>query len=186
MAASVKSIFRRACNGDRCFYCPFLILALGAAFDCSALAQPSPSFYRTDYLLHNSIYAASGLVIADLNNDGKLDFAVGAGQGINVALGNGDGTFQPFTSFIPSGSGVNGTSVLASAAADFDGDGNIDLVLYSVAGIVILPGKSDGTFGPGHLITSQQLFPTFIPFLQLLGIADLNHDGRPDLVLLVV
>ncbi len=185
MAASEKRIFRQTRNSDRPFYFPFLILTLLVSFHSAALAQLNPAFYRTDYLLRNSIDQSSGLVIADLNNDNKPDIVLGAGQGINVALGNGDGTFQPFTNFIPSGSGVNAASVLASAAADFDGDGNIDLVLYSSAGIVILPGKGDGTFAPARLITSQAFSLPPIPFLQLLKAADLNHDGRPDLVLLV-
>ncbi len=167
------------------FY-PLLLLPLGTAFQCSLIGQPRPVFYRTDYLLPSSIDQASGLVIADVNNDGKPDFVVGAGQLINVALGNGDGTFQPFTSFVPSVAGLNGGTALASVAADFDGDGNIDLVLYSAGGVVILPGKGDGTFGAARLIASQAFSLPPIPFLQLLGVADLNHDGRPDLVLLVM
>jgi uncharacterized protein (TIGR03437 family) len=89
--------------------------------------------------------------------------------------------------FVPTGGGVNGSWTLSAAAADFDGDGNIDLVLYNTngPGFIILPGTGDGTFGSGALTSSQGFPPPQFPILtQLLETADLNHDGHPDLVLL--
>jgi uncharacterized protein (TIGR03437 family) len=185
MAAFGETIVRRGCGCDRRFRCPFLILAVTALLAHPALAQPSPLFYRTDYALDAGDRARAGLVIADLNNDGRLDLAVGAGNGmIDVALGNGDGSFQRFTSFLPTGAGVSSAAVLSSAVADFDGDGNMDLVLYLGNGVVLLPGKGDGSFGPGRQILSQNSFSPPDPSTQLLEVADLNHDGRPDLVFL--
>jgi uncharacterized protein (TIGR03437 family) len=167
---------------------PFPILALTAALACSALAQPVPLFYRTDYSINYGQFGEQGsVVIADLNNDGKPDFAIGGGRGIAVALGNGDGTLQPVMNFVPAGGGVNGSWTLSAAAADFDGDGNIDLVLNNTNGLgfIILPGNGDGTFGSGALTTPQGFPPPAFPILtQLLETADLNHDGYPDLVLL--
>jgi FG-GAP repeat len=84
MIAFENRIFRRVCNVGPRFFCPFIILAL-AAFECSAVAQPNPAFYRTDYLLHSAIGQTSGLVVSDVNKDGKLDVVVGAGEGINVS-----------------------------------------------------------------------------------------------------
>jgi uncharacterized protein (TIGR03437 family) len=179
-------ISRQASSGSRH---PSLlaILAFATALAGPVLAQPGPGqiaplFYRADYLLDNGVDAgASGVVIADLNNDGKLDYAIGAGYGIDVALGNGDGTFQPFKSFIPAGGGISLDSELSSAAADFDGDGNIDLIMFLGNGVTLLPGHGDGTFGPGRLITS---LPVVCSCLSngVLQTADLNHDGHPDLV----
>ncbi len=168
---------------------PLAILALAAALDLTSPAQTMPNFYRTDYLINYGEFGESGaVVIADLNNDGKLDFAIGGGLGIAVALGNGDGTFQPPSTFVPAGGGVNGSWTLSPAAADFDGDGNIDLVLSDTnghSGFIILPGKGDGTFGSGRLTASQGFPAPMFPILtQLLQSADLNHDGHPDLVLL--
>lgn len=178
MACSGKAIFRRACA--RHFACPFLFVAFTTILSRPAMAQPRAFFDRTDYGLDFVVSQSTGLVIADLNNDGKLDFAVGAGYGIDVALGNGDGTFQPFTSFIPVGGGLNPGASLSSAVADFDGDGNMDLVLSSSGNVVILPGKGDGTFGPGRVIT-QAPFTGGVYGVQA---ADLNHDGHPDLAFL--
>jgi uncharacterized protein (TIGR03437 family) len=155
------------------------MLALTVALVQLVSAQPAPLFCRIDYQLDFGIGPGTNLVIADLNNDGKPDFVVCAGYGIDVALGNGDGNFRPLASFIPSGSGVNASAALASIAADFDGDGNLDLVLYSESGIAILPGRGDGTFGPGRRITTPSL-----PAAGQLQVADLNGDGRPDLVVL--
>ena len=182
MARFGKTMFRRACGCVRHFCCSFLILTFTAVLAHPALAQTSALFTRTDYGLDFGTSLSTGLVIADLNNDGRLDFVVGAGYGIDVALGNGDGTFQPFTTFIPTGGGLNPGATLTSAVADFDGDGNLDLVLLSSGNAVMLPGKGDGTFGPGRVIT-----PTpFTGGTSQVHAVDLNHDGRPDLVFLTI
>ena len=179
--ATFARAFSRQTRPDPHIYFRFLILAFTAVLARPALAQPSPLFSRIDYALDYGISSSTGLVIADFNNDGHPDLAIGAGYGIDVALGNGDGTFQPFMSFIPTGAGVNASGILASVAADFDGDGNLDLVLYYTAGVFILPGKGDGTFGPARLITQSP----FTAGLAQVQAADLNGDGHPDLVILI-
>jgi len=61
----------------------FLVLTLILA--SPALAQTRPLLYRTDYMLdYTPVDGMSGLVVADFNNDGKLDFAIGDGGGILI------------------------------------------------------------------------------------------------------
>lgn len=116
---------------------------------------------------------ASGItaVVADFNNDGKLDIATGietAGatiQGmIQISLGNGDGTFQSAMS-VPNVNSVTSPMLLG----DFNGDGNLDLA----TGGFIYAGEGDGTF------PTSQGSTTAVPYV-LAG--DFNGDGRLDII----
>ncbi len=134
----------------------------------------SPVFYLQTAVLDGFI---TTIVFADFNNDHKLDFAVPAGNGtFAVLLGNGDGTFGAPTYFFDGNS--NNQAAGALVAADFNGDGKIDIAAsdYSnpLGGMAILLGNGDGTF---QTVT--------FPFTDTVGnlfAVDLNHDGKVDLV----
>jgi hypothetical protein len=90
------------------------------------------------------IFWGAGVAFGDLNADGKEDLVLaynsedqGTGY-LAAALGNGDGTFGPFSQLklLP----IGRTQVQLT---DFDGDGKLDAILSS--GEVAL-GKGDGTF----------------------------------------
>jgi FG-GAP-like repeat len=127
-------------------------------------------------------------VAGDFNHDGRLDFALGSSSSadpgsVTLLLGRSDGTFTTLPS-IAVGGGVQ-----AIAAADFNGDGNLDLAVSHgelkfdsttntnryVGGLDLLLGKGDGTF---------QAPVNFAPQLGLgsLAIADVDGDARPDVV----
>ena len=130
------------------------------------------------------------LTFGDFNNDQKIDIAVSSpgvstvGQEI-VLLGNGDGTLQQATK-ISAGVSIPQLAV----AGDFNGDGKMDLAVDGPnssgsnpqPAVYILLGNGDGTFqtptlaitGSGPLVTNM---------VARLGAADLNGDGKLDIIL---
>jgi hypothetical protein len=139
------------------------------------------------YATYQTGYEPSGIAAGDFNHDGRIDLAVSTlcgndpqcmeGGSISILLGNGDGTFQPQVSYVVAG-GYPG----AIAAADFNGDGNLDLALPSGDYLFLFPGKSDGTFG------EPLLYPTTGPAFGILAfgivVSDFNSDGQPDAAVL--
>jgi hypothetical protein len=90
---------------------------------------------------------AGGLIAADLRGNGHLDLlAIDPNNGIDVFLGNGDGTFvTPTAAVAIPGPGASNSE----AAWDVNDDGKLDLVVASENsgdGIYVLLGNGDGTF----------------------------------------
>ena len=119
----------------------------------------------------------------DFNGDGKIDLVVAGGNTVRVLLGNGDGTFQPHVdTMIPealiSGGEVTINGIAAGVVGDFNGDGKLDLAWIdsNLYAIDVLFGNGDGTFQmPVSYGTAS--FST-----NAVAIADVNGDGKPDLV----
>lgn len=116
--------------------------------------------------------STGSIAVGDFNNDQIPDLAI-AIQGTNtvlVALGNGDGTFQPGLNFLV------GQSPQSVAVADFNGDGFQDLVVTNLASnsISVLLGHGDGTFDPAVNYATPRR-PLSV------AVADFNSDGIPDL-----
>jgi hypothetical protein len=121
--------------------------------------------------------AANGVAVGDLNGDGKLDIAVanGGSKTVSVFLGNGDGTLKP-----PSIYSVPGLAA-EIAIGDVNQDGKPDLVVTTgdytvVGGASVLLGKGNGKFKPPTTYSALEYGVNSIK------IADLNGDGKPDLV----
>jgi FG-GAP-like repeat len=114
-------------------------------------------------------------VVGDFNNDNKADVITGSANGVGVLLGNGDGTFQPTTFLSNTGCATTcGTPV----SADFNGDGNLDLMLRALGGgYQVLLGKGDGTFDMSPVVAVTP--GTFSGFFQ---VADFNGDGKLDVL----
>ena len=115
------------------------------------------------------------VVASDFNHDGMMDFAVSCNyfyngpSGIEVYLGNGDGTFNGPTEYRV----ANGTGPMA--VADLNHDGNLDLVAssFNSNAVLVLLGNGDGTFKP------PASYATGYPSAIVLG--DFNNDGNLDI-----
>ncbi|HEX5313856.1 MAG TPA: FG-GAP-like repeat-containing protein [Gammaproteobacteria bacterium] len=122
-----------------------------------------------------------GVTLDDFDGDGKLDLAgvtaatmPGGGGAVVLLPGKGDGTFK---TAIP-GPSINSPYESFLASADFNGDGNRDLVLGD--GEVLL-GNGDGSFAlDPHSIPVSGLNPTG----NFPAVADFNDDGKDDVALL--
>ncbi len=134
------------------------------------------------------------VVAADFNGDGNPDLAVtdNGSAVVLVFLNNGDGTFQAAQSY------AVGTGPYSLATGDFNGDGKTDLVVGDYCNVAnasglqpsafvctdgplvttlsILLGNGDGTF-QSQTTVSLDISPYQV------GVADLNQDGKADLLL---
>lgn len=111
-----------------------------------------------------------GWVLADVNHDGKLDVI-----GPTIWLGSADGTFQEGQHVIPTPANV--CTYACPVIADFNTDGNLDVVTVVRGGINLYSGVGDGTFLPP---VYRWLFPGD-PGGLLSG--DFDGDGLPDLLM---
>ncbi|WP_198152106.1 FG-GAP-like repeat-containing protein [Granulicella tundricola] len=113
-------------------------------------------------------HGARSFLLKDLNGDGRIDLVVEGTNGeIDIYPGAGDGTFGT-TSIIGSGAsdGTTGHGGHLIAAANVDGDGVLDLLTVTPAGLSVLKGQPglsytlDGIYniGPGHASFAVQDF----------------------------
>jgi len=147
-------------------------------------------------------YTAS--LLLDINADGRLDLVLGPGDtGPNeVLMNDGAGRFTRDNRFVlpPKILGNRSTTVTIDTA-DFNGDGAPDLLLgttggtellpdgrtidgYGIPGLQLLLNRGDGTFydateGAGFTWSASERWVIWT------RIADVDADGRPDLLAMV-
>jgi hypothetical protein len=134
-------------------------------------------------------------VVGDFNKDGKPDVAIVSYATGNTAgnarliilLNQGDETFSMKSYLLPSAM-TEGVVVSNPVTGDFNGDGNPDLAFVfsssttgSKAWIYTFAGDGKGNFAPAK---RSYIFDTnFVANGHPLQAADLNGDGRTDLVI---
>ena len=132
----------------------------------------------------------TGMVMADLNGDARLDVVVSncasngqlcpSGRGnVGVLLSNGDGSFQPVQSYDSGGFAATDVTV-----ADVNGDHEPDVLVTNqricdncVGNVGLLLAHGDGTFATAQTYDAGIFAPAFIIA------TDLDGDMKTDLVL---
>ncbi len=150
-------------------------------FDNATGIGPTPSFATQQIFATGS--GPQSAVIVDINNDGKADAVVTNGnEGTVSVLLNTTAPGATTLTFAARQTFATGSDPISVKVADINGDGKPDLVIandgsnsLSVLLNTTTPGSSTFTFA------AQQVFPMGVGPTSV-SIADVNGDGKPDVI----
>jgi hypothetical protein len=170
------------------------IVGFGDAGVYVALGNADGTFQPPQFVLADFGEEAGGWhvnkhprVLANLTDTGRADIVGFGDDGVWVALGNGDGTFQePRFVLADFGFEAGGWRVEKHPRflADITGDGRADIVGFGDDGVWVALGNGDGTFQPPQFVLADlgyeaggwrvEKHPRFL--------AELRQRGRSDIV----
>jgi hypothetical protein len=115
-------------NGDK--FADIIVTNQGAANNLTVYIGTGQGTFATPITSTTGI-APRGFVVTDLNRDGLVDVAVANqnGNSVSILLGDGNGRFTAAMGTNPLGTLANPFGIVA---ADFNGDGNRDLVTTDI------------------------------------------------------
>ena len=148
-----------------------------------AVCLGSADGLKTDVNVYTCLHAPNTRVwlpyVGDFNSDGLCDIGANMMEPVlGVRFGDGLGGFGTGWFAPPIDSPTRSLSALADFVADFDGDGNLDLVQYISTDVSVAFGDGTGRF------------PEIVPVLYArdmdewaLAAGDVNGDGADDLLI---
>ncbi|MCX8068975.1 MAG: VCBS repeat-containing protein, partial [Thermodesulfovibrionales bacterium] len=151
------------------------ILFFFLTYSCGGSGQDQQDFKKEildiSFLNYGQPYEVA---CADFNKDGYNDIALAVKySGVHIYLNDLSGAIDPLNASIYS----NIHHPTSLKTADFNGDGNMDVIALVEDAAYIMLGKGDGTFS---IHTPYYAGPSMSLFVQ---VGDLNNDGRIDFVL---
>jgi len=147
--------------------------------DTSPIASQQPLFTNAPGSPVSVQGGSSNILIADMNNDRKLDLVVALGRerSITVFEGKGNGQFGPALSNTAVADGPSDM-----AAGDVNGDGKLDVAITShdSYGVTLLTGDGKGglTKAPAPMVMKLGQHP----HTHGLAVSDVNRDNKLDLI----
>ncbi len=155
-----------------------ILAILFCGIQSNLMAQPPQNYEYFAYGYSIPVIASpSEMVLGDFNLDGQIDMVVtsSVSEELEIFHGQLGGGFQQGNSEIfdcPLGAS-QGSSL------DFDGDGNLDLIIRPSSGVLhVILGDGEGSFGIGFdIIISSGMNP-----ISAVEFGDLNGDDQLDIV----